>query len=102
MSPDFRALAIKRFRTRKGQTWAEVRVALNFNDDWTPPPMILVRFPYTASDELNSVPEEITETILRVTNDRLIELLRGAADELVQMPLEARSPYVVLGPPPTR
>jgi hypothetical protein len=102
MSPDLRAIVVNRLRTPNGQAWAEVRVALRFNDLLEPPPSMIVRFPYSASEELNSAPEELTELILKVAGDRLIQLFKDAAAELEQKPLEYRSPYVVLGPPSAR
>ena len=98
MLPELRATLVNRFRTPKGVTWAEVRVALRLNNSVEPSPSILVRFPYEASEELNNSPEELTEIIVKVAGDRLIELFRNAASELVREPLEARSPYVVLMP----
>ena len=98
MSPDLRATLVNRFSTAKGVTWAEVRVALTLNNLVEPSPWILVRFPYEASEELNNSPEELTEIIVKVAGDRLIERFRNTASELVREPLEARSPYVVLMP----
>jgi hypothetical protein len=102
MSPDLRPTIVNRLRTPNGQTWAEVHVSLRFNDVWEPPPSIIVRFPYVASNDLSSDPKELTEVILRAANNRLVELFRNAADELTQTPLEARAPSVILGPDPTR
>jgi len=36
------------------------------------------------SEELNNSPEELTEIIVKVAGDRLIELFRKAASELVR------------------
>jgi hypothetical protein len=101
MSPDLRPILVNRLRMPDGQLWAEVHVSLLLND-WTPPPSIIVRFPYEASDELNGDPKELTEIIVKVAGDRLVELFRDAAAELEQRPLECRSPYVILGPLATR
>ena len=102
MSPDPRPIVVNRRRTPNGQTWAEVHVALRVNDLLEQPPSIIVRFPYSASEELNNAPEELTELILKVAGDRLIQLFKDAAAELERRPLECASPYVVLGPPPAR
>jgi hypothetical protein len=98
MSPDLRPIVASRFRTPNGQTWAEVHVALRFNDLKGPPPSIIVRFPYSASEELNNAPDEMTKVILKVAGDRLIQLFKDAAAELERKPLELGWAYVSRGP----
>ena len=102
MSPDPRAIVVNRRRTPNGQTWAEVHVALRVNDLLEQPPSIIVRFPYSASEELNNAPEELTELILKVAGDRLIQLFKDAATELEQRPLECRVALRGAWPLPTR
>ena len=102
MSPDLRPTIVNRLRTPNGQTWAEVHVSLLLNDLLEKPPSIIVRFPYSASEELNGAPEELTELILKVAGDHLIQLFRDAAAELERMPLKYGDAYIVRGPAPTR
>ena len=102
MSLALRTWLISQVRTSNGQTWAEVHVELRFADLKEPPPSIIVRFPYSASEELNNAPDEMTELILKVAGDRLIQLFRDAAAELERKPLAVGQAYIVRGPAPAR
>jgi hypothetical protein len=102
MSLDLRPWLISQVEKFNGQTWAEVHVELRFADLKAPPPSIIVRFPYSASEELNNAPDEITELILNVAGDRLIQLFKDAAAELERRPLAVRGAYVLRRPRPAR